>query len=279
VTPSPSGQTWFQSPPPTLFRYVTASRAIEILAEEKIWFCAPSSFNDPFDCGLKPSFSGSKHAFGDLAKFLAKQSRPNLARKERRNMVRRARPKLKKDFLDNLYAKWERDFLQKTGMLCLSEVCDDILMWSHYADGHTGVCLEFKHKLGQGLVGDAIRVLYAEEFPEFDAVKTFGRIDKSGARSDSALIEFGKTVFLTKSSHWSYEKEWRVVHFPTAGLSHVGLHTLLPGNLTRIIFGCRISNADKERLATLVRRLRPTPAIAEAGKKDRRFAVEIRDLN
>lgn len=29
------------------------------------------------------------------------------------------------------------------GVVCLSEHGDDILMWSHYSDGHQGFCLEF----------------------------------------------------------------------------------------------------------------------------------------
>ena len=33
--------------------------------------------------------------------------------------------------------------VDKMGILCFSEHCDDILMWSHYSDGHKGFCLEF----------------------------------------------------------------------------------------------------------------------------------------
>ncbi len=33
--------------------------------------------------------------------------------------------------------------LQQRGVACFSAKVDDILRWSHYADGHRGSCLEF----------------------------------------------------------------------------------------------------------------------------------------
>jgi hypothetical protein len=34
--------------------------------------------------------------------------------------------------------------IKELGVVCLSEINNDILMWSHYADGHTGFCIEFE---------------------------------------------------------------------------------------------------------------------------------------
>src|SRR5262249_53331053 len=48
---------------------------------------------------------------------------------------------------------------QSFGVLCLSECPDDILLWSHYADSHRGLCLEFD------VAG------YSEVFPRLHAVK------------------------------------------------------------------------------------------------------------
>lgn len=37
-----------------------------------------------------------------------------------------------------------RNVLGNSAVACFSEVNDDFLMWSHYASGHSGVCLEFE---------------------------------------------------------------------------------------------------------------------------------------
>ena len=45
--------------------------------------------------------------------------------------------------------------LYERGVCCFSEKKDDILMWSHYADGHKGFCLEFitpKHNRDQEVI-------------------------------------------------------------------------------------------------------------------------------
>lgn len=34
--------------------------------------------------------------------------------------------------------------MQHQGIACFSAKVDDLLMWSHYADGHRGFCLEFE---------------------------------------------------------------------------------------------------------------------------------------
>ena len=34
-------------------------------------------------------------------------------------------------------------FLNNSAAVCFSQRADDFLMWSHYAGGHTGICLEF----------------------------------------------------------------------------------------------------------------------------------------
>jgi hypothetical protein len=35
---------------------------------------------------------------------------------------------------------YQETVTSKVGVMCISEVPDDILMWSHYADCHKGVC-------------------------------------------------------------------------------------------------------------------------------------------
>jgi hypothetical protein len=42
-----------------------------------------------------------------------------------------------------LFSSVAKPILEKTGVLSLCAVSDDVRMWSHYADGHKGICLKF----------------------------------------------------------------------------------------------------------------------------------------
>jgi hypothetical protein len=126
------------------------------------------------------------------------------------------------------------------GVCCLSDVCDDILMWSHYAAQHTGVCVGIRP---ERVTGKLFRpVEYSEDVPLLDAWE---------------YIRGGKDTFvrlgLTKASHWSYEKEWRTVDL--AGPKQ------FPGCVDRIIIGARVTDETGESILTAVK------AAAEAGNK------------
>ena len=79
-------------------------------------------------------------------------------------------------------------------------------MWSHYADKHSGFCVEFNFKkLSEALVrfnlnnGKIIyldKVIYAKKYPLLSAVNNDELVD---------------SLFI-KSSDWKYECEWRAVY-------------------------------------------------------------------
>lgn len=57
---------------------------------------------------------------------------------------------------------------QQIGILCLSEKPDDILMFSHYAKHHTGICLKFEATDDTEFFGAAQQVNYRSEYPVVD---------------------------------------------------------------------------------------------------------------
>ena len=58
---------------------------------------------------------------------------------------------------------------QSFGVLCLSECPDDILLWSHYADSHRGLCLEFDVAGYSGVFPRLHAVKYANEYPDISS--------------------------------------------------------------------------------------------------------------
>ncbi len=140
----------------------------------RIYFPTPSKFNDPFELSAKVNISTSP-----LLKHL------NAREKEEVQRIFRLRTP----------AAVSEEWREKIGILCLTEDPLNILMWSHYAQNHTGICIGFD--TGELPFSGAQQVIYSEERPkaEFD--------------SDSeTLIE---RVLLTKSQHWKYEREWRIL--------------------------------------------------------------------
>jgi hypothetical protein len=131
------------SPPRSLYRYLNFENAKQALRDRQIYFCSPRDFNDPFDCRLHPAFEGSYRGTNSVAKLLANERFAGQPRNFRRGKARELAIKLHQGFLERVFREWRCEYVDNSGMICLSESCGDILMWSHYAEKHTGVVLEF----------------------------------------------------------------------------------------------------------------------------------------
>ena len=98
---------------------------------------------------------------------------------------------------------------------CFSEKKDSILMWSHYASSHRGVCLEFDFPEEVAFQ----KVIYSKKVPEIKIYKLMSHIfalrilGKEVKQLDTSL-NFNETLapFYTKSKEWSYEKEVRCLY-------------------------------------------------------------------
>lgn len=149
------------------------SRAIDLL-NGRIYFSAPAGFNDPFELSAKVNISSSP-----LLSALSQKERDEVLR------IFRLRPP----------TALSEDWKEKVGILCLSEDPANILMWSHYANNHSGICIGFDtdHKP----FSSAHLVSYSDERP--------------AAEFNSDPEKLLTRVLLTKSKHWSYEREWRSI--------------------------------------------------------------------
>jgi hypothetical protein len=129
-------------------------------------------------------------------------------------------------------------------------------MWSHYADYHRGICLEFD---GHGLLTQhALKVNYSHDRPLI-------------LRGDSNELKLDKAL-LTKSSHWSYEKEWRLIQY-TAG---PGVVKFRPENLTGIVVGAEAPMSTLKFVRRLnAQRLAPL-RLFKARISRETFSVEVR---
>ncbi len=265
-----------ESLPPFLYRYLSAERAKATLRDNRLYYCSPNQFNDPFDCRLHPSFEGSPEEFRRIAKWLADRRVPNAPRSVRRAMARGAGRRVNAEFIERIFQKWQREVLDESGILCMTENRGDILMWSHYAEGHKGVCLEFECQIGGTI---PLPVIYAEEIPPLNFAKTFASTEARSDGEREALLEFGKLIFLTKAMNWKYEREWRYIDFALDGVRRVGLHNFPSRFLTGLILGCQIDGSERVELLELARNRSAPLSVYQAVKKPSQFELEITPID
>lgn len=164
-----------------------------------LWFNTPEAFNDPFD--IFANFQMNKQDRSQAHKFFEECG---------------CDIQIVKEFSaqDILALQAIRDrsniYNSKYGVTCFSRENNNILMWSHYADRHQGICLGFdidetdihlrnfmcesnRYK-DNSLVYKLLPIEYGDDRPEFRL---------SGNNTEKLLQ--------TKSTHWDYENETRIM--------------------------------------------------------------------
>lgn len=204
------------------------------ICHNEIYFPKPLSFNDPFDC--RPSFNleaSDKEMISYYEGLLAKYA-PHLNRQQRR---REAKSKIvdwkrspnNSETVDRITIMHTQQITEEIGVLCLSIMRDDILMWSHYADSHRGICLEFDGHFD--FFAHAQEVKYPAVRPRINPFR----------QNRNEMME---AALLSKSNHWEYEQEWRLIQY-TKG---PGVYNFPPEALTGVIFGAHISHKDRDKV-------------------------------
>lgn len=147
---------------------------------------------------------------------------------ESRYVIRSSKTLGKKiyDTLDAIY--------DSCGVLCLCVSWQNILMWTHYGHKHRGAALVFDVMEDVGVFTGLVPVTYTLDYPMVEPLnpKTYLRIMGD------------------KFKGWQHEAEFRVLHPNSANR----LKPVSPCALRHIVFGCRTSNEDIERVKALVAR-------------------------
>jgi len=231
---------------------------------DEIYFAPAKSFNDPFDCtAVFAEETGTDEELIKDYMYLARKHGPAVSDTELRldaeQMIadpnRNPRNQNVRNTIQDEYARTVR---ATPGIYCVSEIPDDILMWSHYANSHRGVCLEFNGHAK--LMQHAMQVSYAHDRPPI-------------ARDDSDNVQLKKAI-LTKSVHWKYEREWRLIRYDQGP----GIATFRPANLTGIIVGAQAS-MDIIKLVRRLNKARSVPLkLSQACTNRSTFTLDIHEI-
>lgn len=156
-------------------------------------------------------------------------------------------------------------------MTCLTETNDNTLMWSHYADNHAGICVEYDLKLLQedslGICKHLFPVIYGNTRMVNRDIQTLieshcalkKAIDEGYVYDGDEMLDDILPMFLTKGNAWDYEQEWRII-FTEKQMYDVDEEILYSGNLpfpcvTAVYLGYRIHPEIKANLIEIADRI------------------------
>lgn len=211
-----------------LYRYrdLVESRAEwirQIVVDSRMHFASPADFNDPFDCRIRFRTDGSFDELRDNLDHLLRER--GYSREVRRQKIRNLGKS--STFVHNVAAGFQSE-VDGTGVLSLSSTHENILLWSHYACGHSGICLQFRVVVDPGFFVPAMPVTYTRDLP---LPNLLGE-DRN---------ERVQQLLMTKAEDWAYEREWRIIE-PDRG---PGSRPFPPELLSAVILGVKMNKADK----------------------------------
>lgn len=257
------------SSPPILYKYFGPDR-VDVLRCCLIRYSPLGAFNDPFEGQPEITLLNTEVGTRDSLSAIL----PEEARRAYGQLPKEARAMLPCELWEQLLAQQMKSreseliqmmngltpFVQKfmtkkfdelLGALCQSEVPDSLLMWAHYGASHAGFVLAF----------DARHPHFHENNGPNDEFRHLRRVIYREARPSATLVEFdGVDMFLVKSGHWSYEREWRI--FRALSEAEVvipgepfGIHLFrIPSSAIKaVILGARALPKTVESIASVLR--------------------------
>lgn len=131
-------------------------------------------------------------------------------------------------------------------VVSLATDCKNRLMWSHYADGHKGFCVEYNFGIERfdddyALV---LPVIYSNVRPKYPW-RVFIEGNSNLPFADIML------ALLTKDEDWNYEREWRVLIPSILGKSEV-----FSPPITGIYLGALCSEGNKKSISEIADELK-----------------------
>lgn len=269
------------APPPYLYKFRKFStHLISELCNSQTYFASPGNLNDPLDS--KPSFRKDlgrleletllsnlleESASGDRAASVLQTCRYNAGEEETDEDVIYSNYM---SLVGNRAIDLVQEWLGFHGILSLGSKWDCPLMWSHYGDQHTGVCLEYSTE--NHVLRNLMQVRY--DVPRSISLKDV--YEWKVLKSQSARRRVIETAFLAKAPAWSYEQEWRSIA-KKPGVRSISF------DLTAIHFGERCDQSVKTAIVKMMYDARPAIELYDvAFCKDsfdlRRHKVDVQEI-
>jgi len=248
-----------------------------VLETSSLRWSKPSQFNDPFDHQVSFQFPYSQEEFSSALAIKLEQlvygEEPNfiestslskmvLLLRSKKDII----PKEKiistiiegceeaggrtKEYRDNINSFMNAS-INQSRVLCVAEHSKNVVMWSHYADSHKGICLRLQciDEIDNALLA-AKPVTYTDSFPVLLELEE--QICYLTGEHQGEMSKLLRNVAYMKHEDWRYEKEWRLhrPHENNEGDYNDWVED--PRVFGAIYFGCRINRREAMLLTELI---------------------------
>jgi hypothetical protein len=155
-----------------------------------------------------------------------------------------------------------RDTIEQNRVFSLAGNRDHPLLWSHYANGHTGLCIHFRCK-GDTLFGASMKVEYVPD-------RKLVPIEVS---SIPPHVIFQQAA-LQKPTFWDYEEEYRWFKLASTDYSDLPIRfkgpyaTFHPSNITGLTVGSRMQQHNVKRVLKMAAKHKPVLPVFRAVETD-----------
>lgn len=174
------------------------------LLNGELFLSSPGRFNDPYDCKIPVAY----YLLAEDPILLLEYFTDFVSRHYQQLSGPRKMEEVTKLIKDGRYndPNWIlhaeqqqfREISEAYGVISLTQHKNNILLWSHYANSHSGFCIGFKASqllFNESRFGAGGKVMYTKEFPVV-------------LPTDDTATKIFKQIY-TKSSIWKYEDEYR----------------------------------------------------------------------
>jgi hypothetical protein len=232
-----------------------------------LYFPHPDQLNDPFDCKLHPYLKDLTKEqmikYFNACDPIKWKSKGMDLNKLKEFLIEKPPSYLREYFEANPPKR-----VRNVGVLSFSEKHKNILMWGHYADSHSGICIGFDYyKLLFDFRGIPIPPEYVK-YPENDEFPRWNPF------VDDKVTQVNK-YYLTKAIDWKYEKEWRVI-LPEHGRS---LQKINPNALVSVHLGCQIAKGNKKKVINWCLQRESKPKVYEMTKSKTSYSLEENEIS
>lgn len=262
--------------PKTLYKFRSWSVAHhrKLLTEGQLWVPVASDLNDPFDCCIP--FRYDLMRYDDFLERLSRNPPVECEGMSLTEIREWAMPKIEglgifdTDRKGGVLTRLAISYREIYGILSFATVCDDLLLWSHYADRHKGFCVGFDY--------DGIDAAMGEFFDKTD-VPVLGRwieyVKEQPAIIPSADDRDDRDAYIrlltVKANRWRYEKEYRYLFsqkfdFPIAFDASC---------VSEVILGSEMSVEDRTAVRVFAEKRFPAARLLQARKKPFAFELEF----
>ena len=245
--------------PIKLYKYKAINKFfIDSLVNGTIYFARPDELNDPFDCKVD-----IKNSISNAAKSLDGTDKQKLI-------------ELLKDeeVFDNL-----KNDINNLGVCSFSGVfkCDqqEVLMWTHYANNHRGVCIKYEFPWNFVDKDDEI-VSCSNVSYDPEALTTWfksSEILSLDFNSEEFIMELAKKMLTIKSPSWCYESEIRIIRRKRGSFKIPKLY------IRGICFGLETPVSDIELIRKIVNNFYSNVDFYKNNRGNSDFGLDIGEYN